>query len=233
VKRGLIRRVGKGSFIAVLLASVVLAGSPAHAACHAFAISASPDRPREGRTVTVIVSRDAAVAPSMIDVSTVDDTATSGEDYEPLEQTILFTSETSQTFQIAILDDDDAESQERFQLHLSNPGGCDPNPSFVVASDIRVTIRDDDGGAPTTTTPAETTEPATTESVTEAPTPGTPTPTEVAAPEGSDEGLSAGAIAAIAGGLVAIAAVAIVLLRRRGDRGGSDDSPPAESPGDS
>ena len=45
-----------------------------------------------------------------------------------------------------------------------------------------------------------------------------PSPTVVAGAEESDGGLSAGAIAAIVGGLAAIAAVAIVLLRRRGDR---------------
>ena len=56
--------------------SAVVAGSePALAACHRFAVTVSPAGVSEGAKVTVTVTRDAAVAPSSIDVETIDDTA--------------------------------------------------------------------------------------------------------------------------------------------------------------
>lgn len=204
---------------ALVVATVLLAGSPAVAACHAFGIEVTPTTVREGGHVTVTVSRDAAVSPSQVDVSTVDGSATAGEDYRRLEQTASFTDEIQQTFTIDITDDDLDEPAETFRVRLSNPGGCAPNPNFVVDPDVRVTIRASDAAAPSPT-------PTETETETEEPTPSpepsptpqpSPSPTEspLAAPEDTGGGLSGAAIAGIvAGAAVVIGAVAIALLRR-------------------
>jgi Calx-beta domain len=230
------------AFAAGLLvaATILLAGLPASAACHAFAVSASPASVMEGGTVTVTVSRDGAVAPSQVDVSTEDGTADGGEDFEGFEQTASFTEELQQTFTIETTDDDADERAESFQVHLSNPGGCDPNPNFVIGPDAQVTIRDNDASPEPTETETETPEPTETEtpeptetetpeptetpeeteSTTASPSPEaspSPTVTEIAAPEDSDGGISAAAVAAIVGGAAAvIGGVVLLLLRRRG-----------------
>lgn len=203
-----------------LAVAVTLAGRPALAACHAFTLEADPDAVDEGGEVTLTVRRDAAVAPSQIDVSTVDGTAEADQDYEPVATTISFTDETEQTLTISTMDDDSQEPAETFRVHLSNPGGCSVNPSFVVGPPVRVTISDDDASAsPSRTTASPTTEAeATTPSPTASPT---PTVTERAASEDGDGGLSGAAIAGIAAAAGAvIATVVFGLMRRRGGRAG-------------
>lgn len=192
-----------GLAAALLSATVVLTGEPVLAACHAFTVEADPATLTEGGEVTVTVSRDAAVDPSQIDVSTVDGTARSGRDYARLRRTVSFTDETEQTFTIATRDDDSDESAERFRVHLSNPGGCAANPSFVVGPDAQVIVRDNDAApAPQETSPSPDPVPS-------------PTATGLAAEE-TDGGLSGPAVAGIVLVAFALGALAVGLLRRRG-----------------
>lgn len=122
---------------------------PAAASCHSFTVSASPATVREGGQITVKVERDSGVNPSQVDVSSIDETATGGNDFEKVDRTMSFTAETSQSFIVAIPQDTVAEAAEAFRLHLSDPAGCAVNPGFSLGPDFRVTIEDDDG--PTTT----------------------------------------------------------------------------------
>jgi hypothetical protein len=155
-RRVLLPALARGLSLCVAVAGLAVAGlstsaTVALAACHHFSVSATPNRPSEGQTVTVTVSRDGAVGPSNIDISTVDETAKAGQDYTALHQTVSFTNETSQAFSVRILDDRlTGEPVQTFRLHLSNPGGCAVNPRFVVDPDVVVTLADDDPVAAST-----------------------------------------------------------------------------------
>jgi hypothetical protein len=139
---------------AIVAALTVVVAPPAQAACHHFSVKATPATVPEGATVNVTVSRDGAVGPSNIDVSTVDGTAKAGSDYTALRQTVKFTTETSQTFEVKTIDDNQQEPAETFRVHLANPGGCTVNPNFVVDPDAVVTIDDNDKTPATATTVA-------------------------------------------------------------------------------
>lgn len=145
------------SVLGLLAGSVVVGlAQPANAACHAFTVEVEPATVAEGAAVKVTVSRDAGVGPSQIDVETVDGSARGGSDYQAVpRRTLSFSSETSQSFDVATMDDAEAESNETFKLHLSNPGGCAVNPRFVVGPDAIVTVTDNDT-ANTTRAPATT-----------------------------------------------------------------------------
>jgi hypothetical protein len=119
---------------------VVWGASPAFAACHHFSVTASPNPVTEGRTLAVTVSRDANLAPSHVDVSTVDETAKAAQDYTQLNRTVSFTSDIQQSFPVPIVSHSTSTPNRTFRLHLSNPGGCAVNPNFVVDPDVRVTI---------------------------------------------------------------------------------------------
>jgi hypothetical protein len=119
---------------------IVWAAAPAAASCHHFTVSASPNPVAEGRTLTVTVSRDANLAPSHVNVSTVDETAKAGQDYTPLNRTVSFTNDVRQSFPVSVLSHATSEPARTFRLHLSNPGGCAINPNFVLDPDVRVTI---------------------------------------------------------------------------------------------
>jgi hypothetical protein len=201
--------------VAALAAAVVaLTAGPAVAACHSFTVQVSSATVREGGEVNVTVRRDAAVDPSQIDVSTVDGTARARRDYAPLRRTVSFTNDTEQTFTISTNDDSSDERAERFRVHLSNPGGCAANPSFVVGSDAQVMIRDNDAAPPPSPTP----EPTEDEEASPEPE-ASPSPAEtpLAAEDGSGGGPSAPVIAGVVAALV-IGAVGFGLLRRRRTR---------------
>ena len=215
---------------------------PALAACHAFTVTAKPSSVTEGAAVTVTVSRDAAVAPSNVDVETIDETAQAGLDYRGVaRRTVSFSNDTAQSFDVPTVDNTEPEQAETFRLHLSNPGGCAVNPNYVVGPDVTVTILDNDEagttappttGAPattskpanagtvptTTTTVTSTTESSTTSSSTSASTDTAPVAGgESALPDGEDTG-SGGSAWAIVAGLAAVAALGAagaVLWRRR------------------
>lgn len=154
-------RISRTAVAVAVVAGVTIAGQrPALAACHAFEIAVSPGSVAEGGTVTVTVTRDAGVNPSSIDVSSVNETAQAGSDFPAVQRTISFTTETQQTFTVAVTNDAAAEPAEAFRLHLSNPRGCPVNPNFVVGADARVIIPANDT-APTTPPPPSTAPPTT------------------------------------------------------------------------
>jgi hypothetical protein len=153
---------------------MILGEGRAWAACHAFTVSVSPSTVAEGATVTVTVRRDGAVAPSNVDVSTVDETAAAGSDYQALQRTVSFTTDVQQTFTVPVTNDATAEPAETFRLHLSNPGGCSINTNFSLGSDARVTVAASDTPPPATTPP--TTSPPSTAPPTTQPGPETTVP---------------------------------------------------------
>lgn len=115
----------------LLLGIMVLTETPALAACHHFSVAAHPATVTEGSQTTVTVSRDGAVGPSQIDISTVDGTAKAGRDYTTLKRTVMFTNETAQNFTVATRDDRAQSPARTFRLHLSHPAGCTVNPNYV------------------------------------------------------------------------------------------------------
>lgn len=194
----------------VLAGTVALPARPALAACHSFTVAVDPATIGEGGAVTLTVRRDAAVAPSQVDVSTVDESARAAEDYERLERTISFTDETEQTLTLSTTDDDADEAIETFLVRLSNPGGCAVNPNFVLGPDARVRIRDNE----VTMSPSPSPEPTDAPSPSPEPSP-SPTATERASADDTGGGLSAVALAGIVGATLVIVAGAVWLLRRR------------------
>ncbi|MCI0346129.1 MAG: hypothetical protein L0221_11910, partial [Chloroflexi bacterium] len=202
------------------------------AACHAWTVKASPSSAAEGAKVTVTVSRDAAVNPSDIHVSTIDESAQAPADFTKLDEQVELTSETSRTLSITIADDAAAEGAETFRVHLSDPGGCAVNPNYQIAPDVRVTIQASDQVAATTQPPSAT-QPASRRAVS-TPTPSSPlspsptatsevTPTSSptfsplvgAEEEDDDGGFPAGAVVGIVLGVLAIAGGAGLLWYRR------------------
>jgi cobalamin biosynthesis Mg chelatase CobN len=156
------RGAARLALLAVIVTTLVIGAAPtALAACHAFRVAVQPASVAEGGEVTVTVSRDGAVAASRIDVETIDGTALRGADYvQVARRTISFTNEVEQSFEVATVDNAEAEPSETFRLHLSNPGGCAVNTNFDVGPDAVVTITDADR-APTTSAPTPTSPPTT------------------------------------------------------------------------
>jgi hypothetical protein len=178
--RRLIAAVSGAAFLVGFL--FVIGAPPAFAACHAFTVKAAPGTANEGQTVTVTVTRDAAVNPSSVDVSSIDGTAKSGQDFPAVKRKVEFTAETSQSFTFVISDDTSPEPEESFKLHLSNAGGCAINPNFDYGEDATVTIAANDTSnttAPATPTTRAAAEPTTTASRT--------TPSSVASTTAPDE----------------------------------------------
>jgi hypothetical protein len=145
----------------VALGLVLSDAAPAVAACHHFTVSASPNPVAEGSALTVTVSRDANVAPSHVDVSTIDETAKAGQDFQPLSRTVSFTNDIKQSFPVSIISHATSEPARTFRLHLSNPGGCAVNPNFVLDPDVRVTIGANGVPAPSAATAPKATPAAT------------------------------------------------------------------------
>ncbi len=154
-------RIGKLMVAVLVVVGATIAWQqPASAACHAFGIAVAPASVAEGGTATVTVTRDAGVNPSSIVVTSVNESAQAGSDFAAVQRTISFTTETQQTFTMAVTDDTAAEPAEAFRLHLSNPGGCPINTNFVIGPDARVTIPANDA-PPSTTAPPATAPPTT------------------------------------------------------------------------
>ena len=141
---------------ALAMALLVASGQQAWAACHAFTVSAEPADVIEGETVTVTVRRDAAVMPSSIDVTTVDESAAAGVDYEALGQTADFPDGgTAQTFTVATFDRAGTQGPRTFRVELSNPQGCEVNQNFEVGDPAVVTIVDADEPEPVEEDPVD------------------------------------------------------------------------------
>lgn len=75
-----------------------------------------------------------------VDLATLDGSATAGDDYTPIQQTIQFApGETVKTVPIGLVDDETPESEESYSGHLSNPVGA------TIANGVAtITIVDDD-----------------------------------------------------------------------------------------
>lgn len=122
---------------------VVGATAPAAwAACHSFQVQVSPTTVNEGDSVTVTVSRDAAVDDSNVTVTAANGSAQSGADFTALNERVNFTGNaTERTFRIGIVEDGAAEPAENFTVRLSSPGGCQTNPNFRLGDPVVVTIQ--------------------------------------------------------------------------------------------
>ena len=142
LRRGALAVAGCGLASALLVGHAAVSPTIAFAACHHFTVKATPTTVPEGGKVTITVSRDGNLAPSNVDVSTVDETAKGGQDYQPFHKTFSFTNETQQTDTVQTLNDQQPGSDKTFRLHLSNPGGCAVNPNYVLDPDARVTVQE-------------------------------------------------------------------------------------------
>lgn len=138
--------------ISILLAMsfVLLANGRALATCHSFTVSVSPESVVEGASVTVSVARNAGVNPSSVQVTSADETATSGADYDKVDRRIEFTTDTRQTFALATQDDSSPEGNETFLLRVGNGSGCPVSPEFQYGQAARVTIHDNDSASSAT-----------------------------------------------------------------------------------
>lgn len=157
----MVKLLGRLMVALVFVPGVIL--TTAHsglAACHAFTVSINPATVAEGGSVAVTVARDAEVGPSSVQVTSVDETATSGADYDKVDRRIEFSTERQQTFSVDTRDDSSQEGTETFLLRVSNGAGC-INPNFRYGPDARVTIQASDsaptGGSsgPSKTSPAK------------------------------------------------------------------------------
>ena len=142
LRRGVSAVAGCGLAAALLAGHAAVSPTIAFAACHHFTVKATPTAVPEGGKVTITVSRDGNLAPSNVDVSTVDETAKGGQDYQPFHKTFSFTNETQQTDTVQTLNDQQPGSDKTLRLHLSNPGGCAVNPNYVLDPDARVTAQE-------------------------------------------------------------------------------------------
>jgi Calx-beta domain len=193
---------------ALLALSLTFPGTPALAACHSFTVEVDPSTVTEDGDANITVRRDAAAAPSQIDVFTVDGTAVAGEDFRELNRTISFTSETEQTLRVRTFDDDVDEPRERFDVRLSNPEGCSPNPNFVLGPNVRVAIQDNDAA------PAQSPTSEVDETSSPSPAPGATEKEPVAEETGG--GLSWPVVGGVIVAVVVIGALIWGVVRRRG-----------------
>jgi hypothetical protein len=179
----------------------------------------------EGAKVTVTVSRDAAVNPSDVHVSTVDESARAPADFTKLDEQVELTSETSKTLSITITNDAAAEGAESFRVHLSDPGGCAVNPNYRVGPDAKVTIKASDQAVSTAQPPAAT-QPTARTVPTATPSPAattkaTSTPSATFAPvaeaaQDDGGGFPVGALVGIVvGGIVIVGVASLFWYRRR------------------
>jgi cobalamin biosynthesis Mg chelatase CobN len=147
--------------VAVLAATsyLVWKAPDALAACHSFSVSASPETVAEGDAITVTVKRDGQVLPSSVDVTTVNDSAKSGEDFDGGTTKVTFANGTEQSFKLSTKDDANPEANEKFKLHLSNGAGCTPGVTFAYGADEILTIQDNDAAASNQGTQAQASSP--------------------------------------------------------------------------
>jgi hypothetical protein len=91
-------------------------------------------------TIEVTLSH-ASAATVTVDYATSDGTATAGDDYTPVNNTLTFTpGDTSQTFDVTIIDNAIDEAAETVNLSLSSPSGAGPGTPVAAV----LTILDDD-----------------------------------------------------------------------------------------
>ncbi|MEX0874870.1 MAG: Calx-beta domain-containing protein [Actinomycetota bacterium] len=215
------------------------AGQASAEACPTFTVSVSPPIVQEGGEASVTVSRR-GVGFNSVDLNTVSVSATAGIDFESLDLTVHFGSETSRAFGVEIFDDDDKEGEERFKLHLSNPQGCEPGDNDLGGDkSVKIVASDQSsGGTPSpTSSPSPTPAPTATATASASPSPSpspsvspSPSPTPTLSPtplatsiaasvdQDDDDGLGGLAIAGIVVAALALLAGTGLLLRIRQDR---------------
>ncbi len=226
-----------GLILGVTGTALFLGATPAGAVCQSFTITAAPEPVQEGGATTVTVSR-IGTGPASIDVDGLSGTAKSGSDFEPVNRTISFTNETSESFKVKIINDSSNEPQEQFRLHLSKESvtGCTADDDFTVGADeiVRIFASDTETTPSPTTTPAATSTPSrsstSTPDATTSPSPSpslSPSPSPSASPtftpfatatpgEDDDDGTSALAITGIlVAALALLAGIALLLYARR------------------
>ncbi len=104
---------------------------------------AATDQVIEGDLLEVEVRLDiASSAPVTVALGATDGTATAGDDYADPSTTVEFApGQTSSTAQVATVGDDVEESNETFDLELTDPSGANLGSTTTLA----ITILDDDG----------------------------------------------------------------------------------------
>lgn len=213
-----------GAVVGLFVGAAVFAGAPpASAACHAFTVTVNPSNPVEGSTVTATISRDAAVRPSSVRVTSVDGTAHAGQDYVAVDQRVEFSGEISKTITVSTTQDTLDEPDETFALRLSEGGGCEVNPNFQYGSPATITIRDDD--APSTTTPPATTHATSTTTTLVAVVPSTSRPTTTGAANDAPSlppSTAPGSTSGVASGASSSSSIATETASTRGHTGGSN-----------
>jgi glucose/arabinose dehydrogenase len=97
-------------------------------------------------TITVDVLREnGSDGEVTIDYHTIDGTALAGQDYQAQSGTLSFVDgQTLASVVIPILEDEDAESNESFNIAIDNPGG---GALLLAPRTATITISDNDGGA--------------------------------------------------------------------------------------
>jgi hypothetical protein len=96
-----------------------------------------------GGKMTVTISRAANTGPVSVKYSTVDGTAKAGTDYTVTSGTMSFTTETSKTFTVPILNNTIVDGSRRFSVVLSDPS---VGAMLGTPSTVPVSITDDDKG---------------------------------------------------------------------------------------
>ena len=117
--------IGDGSLGTSLLTATILDDDPTPPAGIIEIESATYNVDEDGVSISVnIIRTSGQFGEVSVDVSSVNDTALAGEDYELLAQTLTFANdEVSKTITINIIDDEIYEGNESFNLTLSNPVG--------------------------------------------------------------------------------------------------------------
>ncbi len=214
------RKLMRGVVALLVGGSVLTLGPSVVAGCHSFSVSA-PDSVSEGNKVPVKVSRDAAVNPSSVRLTTVDGKAKSPGDFTAVDQRVQFTNETSRVVMVQTTNDAVTEGSEGFAVRVSAGEGCTVNPNFQYGAPEAISIKDDDK-APATSSPTAAL--TATAAATETPSPAA---TDVASPTLSPIG-SAAALPVeeeddgfpwlplgIGAGIIAAGAGALILTRMR------------------
>jgi uncharacterized repeat protein (TIGR02543 family) len=96
-----------------------------------------------GGKMTVTISRAANTGPVSVKYSTVDGTAKAGTDYTATSGTVSFTTETSKTFTVPVLNTSLVDGTRSFSVVLSDPS---VGATLGTPSTVPVSITDDDKG---------------------------------------------------------------------------------------
>ncbi|MBV9497599.1 MAG: IPTL-CTERM sorting domain-containing protein [Acidobacteria bacterium] len=109
-------------------------------AASAVSVLSSASVSEGGSQILVVVTKGGSPSPSSVQYTTIDGSATAGQDYTATSGTIAFAAcETQKTIAIPVLDDAIDEPNEQFTVHLFNAIG-----TTIANADETVQIEDDD-----------------------------------------------------------------------------------------